>query len=66
MLLKSKSLSLIRLFLALVRANRLMVEQLDFLIAYIWPTASNASNLLEYAKSRAGKGLLSITLLERD
>lgn len=51
--------------LAIVRANRLMVEHADYLIAYIWHTASNAANLLEYARRRAGKGLLEITLLKR-
>lgn len=51
--------------LAIVRANRLMVEQADYLIAYVWHTASNAANLLEYAQRRAGKGLLEITLLKR-
>ena len=50
--------------LAIVRANRLMVEQADYLIAYVWHTASNAANLLEYAQRRAGKGLLEITLLK--
>lgn len=42
-----------------------MVEHADYLIAYIWHTASNAANLLEYARRRAGKGLLEITLLKR-
>ena len=51
--------------LAIVRANRLMVEHADYLIAYIWHTASNAANLLEFARRRAGKGLLEITLLKR-
>ena len=50
---------------AIVRANRRMLEQADYLIAYVWHTASNAANLLEYAQRRAGKGLLEITLLKR-
>ena len=50
---------------AIVRANRRMVEQADYLIAYVWHTASNAANLLEYAQRRAGKGMLTITLLKR-
>lgn len=48
---------------AIVRANRRMLVQADYLIAYVWHTASNAANLLEYAQRRAEKGLLSITLL---
>ena len=29
-----------------------MLEQADFLIAYVWHAASKAANLLEYARSR--------------
>ena len=35
--------------LAIVRANRYMVERSDFLIAYVWHPASNARELLEYS-----------------
>ena len=35
--------------LAIVRANRYMVERSDFLIAYVRHPASNARELLEYA-----------------
>src|SRR5699024_5913754 len=42
---------------AIVRANRYMVDHTDFLIAYAWHPASNAKNLLEYARKREGKGL---------
>ncbi len=40
--------------------NRPLVS--DYLIAYIWHTASNAQKLLEYAQRREH---LSITLLEK-
>ena len=48
---------------AIVRANRSMVERVDYLIAYAWHPASNARNLLEYAKIRAEKGLIGVTCL---
>ena len=38
--------------LAIVRANRYMVENVDYLIAYAWHPASNARDLVEYAKKR--------------
>ena len=38
--------------LAIVRANRYMVENVDYLIAYAWHPASNARNLVEYAEKR--------------
>lgn len=38
--------------LAIVRANRYMVDHAGFLIAYVWHPASNARNLLEYAQKR--------------
>ena len=49
--------------LAIVRANRYMVDHTDFLIAYAWHPASNARDLLEYARKREGKGLIHVTAL---
>ncbi len=40
---------------AIVRANRYMVDHTDFLIAYAWRPASNARDLLEYARKRREK-----------
>ena len=51
--------------LAIVRANRYMVDHVDYLIAYAWHPASNARNLLEYAQKRAQRHLISITTLPR-
>ena len=48
---------------AIVRANRYMVDHTDFLIAYAWHPASNARDLLEYARKREGKGLIQVTAL---
>ena len=48
---------------AIVRANRYMVDHTDFLIAYVWHPASNARNLLEYARKRERKGLIRVTTL---
>ena len=42
--------------LAIVRANRYMIEHSDYLIAYVWQTASNARELLEYAQKLECKG----------
>ena len=38
--------------LAIVRANRYMVDHTDYLIAYVWHPASNARNLVEYAQKK--------------
>ena len=38
--------------LAIVRANRYMVDHVDYLIAYVWHPASNARNLMEYAQKK--------------
>ena len=48
---------------AIVRANRIMVEQSDYLIAYAWHPASNARDLVEYAKRREKKGLIRVVNL---
>lgn len=37
---------------AIVRANRYMVDHVDYLIAYAWHPASNARELVEYAEKR--------------
>jgi len=49
--------------LAIVRANRYVVDHVDYLIAYAWHPASNTWNLLEYARKRERKNLLVISLL---
>ena len=38
--------------LAIVRANRYMIDHVDYLIAYAWHPASNARDLVEYAQKR--------------
>ena len=48
--------------LAIVRANRYMVDHVDYLIAYAWHPASNARELVEYANQ---KGTIGVTLLSR-
>jgi len=50
---------------AIVRANRYMVEHSDYLIAYAWHPASNARDLVEYAKKREKRGLIQVTELQR-
>lgn len=51
--------------LAIVRANRYMVDHVDYLIAYTWHPASNARDLVEYAKKREQRNLISVTVLPR-
>ena len=38
--------------LAIVRANRYMVDHVDYLIAYAWHPASNARDLVGYAQKK--------------
>ena len=49
--------------IAIVRANRYVVDHVDYLIAYAWHPVSNARELVEYAKRRENKGSLFITLI---
>lgn len=50
---------------AIPRANRYMVDQSDYLIAYVWHPASNARELLSYARKREQRGLIRITELQK-
>lgn len=52
--------------LAIVRANRYVVDHVDYLIAYAWHELSNAYELVEYAKARERRGLMKVTLLEKN
>ena len=38
--------------LAIINANRYMVDHSDYIIAYVWHPASNASSNLQYAKRK--------------
>ncbi|MBQ6706885.1 MAG: hypothetical protein IJN07_05210 [Clostridia bacterium] len=51
--------------LAIVCANRYMVNRADYLIAFVRYTASNARNLLEYAQSTKKAQQLHITNLAK-
>ena len=46
---------------AIVRANRYMVDHVDYLIAYTWHPGSNARNLVEYARIKEEKHSIRIT-----
>lgn len=48
---------------AIVKANRYVVDHVDYLIAYAWHPASNARELVEYARKRQQKSGIQITLL---
>ena len=49
--------------IAIVRANRYVVDHVDYLIVYVWHPASNARELVEYAQKRQQKSGIQITLL---
>ena len=49
--------------LAIVRANRYMVDHSQYLIAYVWHPASNARKLVEYAQRYEKQNQIKITLL---
>jgi len=51
---------------AIVRANRYAVDHADALIAYVWHTASNARNLLEYAEKKAERSGLKIIRISKE
>lgn len=48
---------------AIVRVNRYVVDHVDYLIAYTWRPASNARELVKYAKSRRKNLSHFITML---
>ena len=51
---------------AIVRANRYMeVDHSDYLIAYAWHPASNARDLVEYARRREKQGHMKIAILSK-
>lgn len=45
---------------AIVRANKLLVDNCDWLIAYVRHGASNSRKILEYAERREKKGLIQV------
>lgn len=51
--------------LAIVRANRYMVDNSDFLIAYV-RHPGNARGLVEYARSREHRGLIQVSNISKD
>ena len=51
---------------AIVRANRYMMENSSHLIAYAWHPASNARELVEYAQAREKKGKIHVENLAEE
>ena len=49
--------------LAIIRANRYVVDHADYLIAYVWHPGSNARELVDYARKREVKQLIGVTIL---
>lgn len=50
---------------AIVKANRYMVDHVDYVIVYAWHPASNAREPAEYAQKREKKGLITVTSLHK-
>ena len=50
--------------IAIVKANRYVVDHVDYLIAYVWHPASNARELVEYVRSQKQKVPIFITMLK--
>ena len=50
---------------AIVRANRYMVDHVYYLIAYAWHPASNARELVEYAKAHEIQGKIKVTQIDK-
>ncbi|WP_458407203.1 hypothetical protein [Anaerotignum sp.] len=50
---------------AIIRANRYVIDHVDYLIAYAWHPASNSRDLTEYARKNENKGKMVVTLLEK-
>ena len=48
---------------AIPRLNRTLVNESDFLIAYVLFISSGSYNVMEYARKREKRGLLRVTLL---
>ena len=46
----------------IIRANRYIVDYVDYLIVYDWYPASNARELVEYVRRRKGQNHLQITV----
>ncbi len=51
---------------AIVRANKILVDTSDWLVCYVWHPASNARNLLEYARRREKRGWIQIENLAEE
>lgn len=49
---------------AIVKANRMMIDTCDWLVAYVTHTINNAHNLLEYAMRQQKKGLIQVINLD--
>ena len=50
---------------AIVRANRYMMEHSDYMIAFVWHSASNAWDLVECAKKWMERGLIRVTVISK-
>lgn len=51
--------------LAIVKTNQRMVNDCEYLIAYAWHYLGGSGQIVEYARKREAKGLISVTNLAR-
>lgn len=51
--------------LAIVKTNQRMVNDCDYLIAYAWHYLGGSGQIVEYARKREARGLISVTNLAR-
>ena len=51
--------------LAIVKTNQRMVNDCDYLITYAWHYLGGSGQIVEYARKREARGLISVTNLAR-
>lgn len=49
---------------AIIKANEYTIRYVDYLIAFVWHTASNSQKIVEYAQRREKRGLIKVTVLK--
>lgn len=53
-----------RCFFISHKANEYTIRYVDYLIAFVWHTASNSKKIVEYAQRREKRGLIKVTVLK--
>lgn len=50
---------------SIVKANRYVIDHVDYLIAYVWHPASNARDILKYAQRKEQQQEMVATVIQR-